>query len=130
MLSQVVVLYLSPVQFLPLSHLCTSSTATCTAGMFSHFLFYFFFANFLFCSPVTPLYPPFQWTWLSSPSRTYQALLLTVMTDMTGYDNAGMPLPHLILHPHMPCHCAPCGCVHHIALPLAAVHTVLPCSLH
>jgi hypothetical protein len=28
------------------------------AGMFSHFLFFFFLANFLFCSPVTALSPP------------------------------------------------------------------------
>jgi hypothetical protein len=28
------------------------------AGIFSHFLFFFFLANFIFCSPVAALFPP------------------------------------------------------------------------
>jgi hypothetical protein len=65
---------------------------------------------------------------LPSPSRAYQALLLT-MTMLT--------CPHLAvsLHPHAPpcplhrscrCRCAPHDCTHHIAIPLAAARTVSP----
>ncbi len=66
---------------------------------------------------------------LPSPSRAYQAPLLTVTT---------LTCPHLTmsLHLHAPCHllhkscqccCAPYNCTHHIAVPLMAAHIALLC---
>jgi hypothetical protein len=82
---------------------------------------------------------------LPSPSRAYQAPLLTMIM---------LTCPHLAvsLHPHappchlttlpaaqivlmLPCplqlhalhHCSPCGCTHHVAVPIMAAHITLPC---
>src|SRR6266851_9341689 len=60
----------------------SGTTARCWVGwvrqkviywyVFSFSLSFFFLANFLFCSPVTALYPPCRWTWLPFPLRAHQ----------------------------------------------------------
>jgi hypothetical protein len=76
------------------------------------FLFRFsFLADFLFCSPVTALYPPRRRTRPPFPSRAHQAPLPAATT----HDDADMPPRHRMRH---------------VALPLAAAPTASLCPRH
>ena len=70
---------------------CTATPLVCF--LISHS---FFCANFLFCSQVPALYPPCRRTWLPSPSRAYQAPLLTVTTALIPYSHWEVPRTDLV----------------------------------